>query len=139
MSIDFSTLKSLTIPEGKTVKITDASGRVMWAKPNSDDEMVTVTITGTGRASCCYVTVDGTTYTSAATLSVPVGTIITCHTDDEGKDGDAFTSVNDSLDYKYAAYDYTVTGNVSLHLDTNSYTDKDDEKYYYGNIYIHEE
>ena len=31
MNIDFSTLQGLTIPEGVVTKITDASGRVLWA------------------------------------------------------------------------------------------------------------
>ena len=30
MSIDFSTLQGLTIPEGVVTEITDASGRVLW-------------------------------------------------------------------------------------------------------------
>lgn len=30
--IDFSTLKSLTIPEGEVTKITDANGNVLWEK-----------------------------------------------------------------------------------------------------------
>ena len=33
MSIDFSTLQGLTIPEGNVTQITDASGRVIWAVP----------------------------------------------------------------------------------------------------------
>ena len=35
MSIDFSTLQGLTIPEGVVTQITDASGRVIWAVQSS--------------------------------------------------------------------------------------------------------
>ena len=31
MSIDFTTLQSLTIPEGVVTQIADASGRVLWS------------------------------------------------------------------------------------------------------------
>ena len=31
MSIDFSTLKGVTIPEGVVTQITDALGNVLWA------------------------------------------------------------------------------------------------------------
>ena len=36
MSIDFSTLQGLTIPEGVVTQITDASGRVMWMVANDE-------------------------------------------------------------------------------------------------------
>lgn len=32
MTIDFSQVKSLTIPEGEVTKITDSSGNVLWQK-----------------------------------------------------------------------------------------------------------
>lgn len=32
MPIDFTQVKSLTIPEGDVTKITDSSGRVLWQK-----------------------------------------------------------------------------------------------------------
>ena len=32
MAIDFSQVKSLTIPEGEVTKITDSSGNVLWQK-----------------------------------------------------------------------------------------------------------
>ena len=36
MSIDFSTLQGLTIPEGVVTQITDAAGRVIWAVQNNE-------------------------------------------------------------------------------------------------------
>lgn len=38
MSINFTTLQSLTIPEGKVKQITDASGRVLWRKNKETPE-----------------------------------------------------------------------------------------------------
>lgn len=32
MAIDFSQVKSLTIPEGEVMKITDSDGKVLWQK-----------------------------------------------------------------------------------------------------------
>lgn len=32
MAIDFSKVKSITIPEGEVTKITDADGNVLWQK-----------------------------------------------------------------------------------------------------------
>jgi hypothetical protein len=40
--IDFSTLKGLTIPEGNVTKITDVSGRVIWAVQSGDKVILEV-------------------------------------------------------------------------------------------------
>ena len=32
MAIDFSQVKTITIPEGEVTKITDANGKVLWQK-----------------------------------------------------------------------------------------------------------
>lgn len=36
MTIDFSQVKSITIPEGEVTKITDADGNVLWQKQPAD-------------------------------------------------------------------------------------------------------
>ena len=64
--IDFSKLKSLTIPEGVVKQITDASGRVLW----SARKPVTITLTGSAN---CYVDYKGTRYTAPATFEADVG------------------------------------------------------------------
>lgn len=102
-------------------------------------DMATVTIKGTGRNSICYATIDGIIYTSAATLSVPVGTVITCSVSDGGKDGSPAIYLNGTFIYATTRYAHTITKNTSVTMNTSSYRDKDDDKYYYGTINITEE
>ena len=42
MSIDFTNLKTLTIPEGNVKKITDSTGGVRWSTPVGDIISVTI-------------------------------------------------------------------------------------------------
>ena len=118
--IDFSTLQGLTIPEGVVTQIADASGRVLWKQAPSE---ATVTITGNGYSSAT-ATINGVTYNTATTLVVPIGTVITCFANYEYRNyiwvngEDAEGTVDD---YGYSLeedlyYDYTVTGNVLIHL-----------------------
>ena len=87
-TVAFAAVQSLAIPEGNVVKIEDASGNVLWEAQSNE---VTITIAGTGNASYCYVSINGVKYTSAATLTVERGTVITCYTGskecDCGKEG----------------------------------------------------
>lgn len=72
MSIDFSTLKGLTIPEGNVTQITDESGRVLWKAPPS---AIIVNLICPDRRG--NVTIDGTKYVNAGTYealeSITVG------------------------------------------------------------------
>lgn len=61
-----------TIKEGKTM----VDGTAYSIKFASD---VVVTITGSGNPNLAYVTINGTQYTSAATITVPAGTEIYCY------------------------------------------------------------
>ena len=61
-----------TIKEGKTL----INGTAYSIKFAGD---VVVTITGSGSVDRAYVTINGTQYTSAATITVPVGTEIYCY------------------------------------------------------------
>ena len=61
-----------TIKEGKTM----VDGTSYSIKFASD---VVVTITGSGNVDRAYVTINGTQYTSAATITVPAGTEIYCY------------------------------------------------------------
>lgn len=61
-----------TIKEGKTM----VDGTAYSIKFESD---VVVTITGDGSSAKAHVTINGTKYTSAATITVPAGTEIYCY------------------------------------------------------------
>lgn len=61
-----------TIKEGKTM----VDGTSYSIKFASD---VVVTITGSGSVNMAYVTINGTQYTSAVTITVPTGTEIYCY------------------------------------------------------------
>ena len=61
-----------TIKEGKTM----VDGTAYSIKFAGD---VVVTITGSGSGNGAYVKINGTKYTSAATITVPVGTGIYCY------------------------------------------------------------
>lgn len=101
-------------------------------------EMVTVTITGSSSRSVAYVIIDGVTYTSATTLSVPVGTVIECYATSTGKDGTKTIYLNGSMVSNAGFYSHTIAGDTTIHLTQHSETDKDDEKYYYGTVSITE-
>lgn len=93
MSIDFSTLKGLTIPEGNVSKIEDAQGNVLW----SAVKMATITLKWEPYSYALYdttsyisakVKIEGTEYWNSFfidnaidqyTLSVPLGTTIICY------------------------------------------------------------
>ena len=61
-----------TIKEGKTM----VDGTAYSIKFESD---VVVTITGSGSVDMAYVTINGTQYKSAVTITVPAGTEIYCY------------------------------------------------------------
>lgn len=101
----------LSSPVQAAVKqIADASGRVLWSavKP------VTITITGVG--DYAYIVVDGVTYRSAATLSVPVGTVVECHAKFTSKDLDCEIYLNGTY-VAYSSYSHTVTSDVVINMD----------------------
>lgn len=81
-----------------------------------DDGMRTVTIIGGGSNYYCYVTIGGTKYYQPTTLSVPIGTVITCTAKDYNADysvvklnGQVVAGRSDN-----AVYNYTVTRNVEI-------------------------
>lgn len=82
----------------------------------------TVNITGTGSSTYCYVTINGTKYTSAKTLTVPEGTKISCTVSVAvgGYDGNAYVTLNGTkvLSQK-GTYQYTVTSNCTIQLNYN--------------------
>lgn len=132
MSIDFSTLQGLTIPEGNVTQIADASGNVLW----SAVEKATITIAGNGGAYA-HAVIDGVTYNTATTVEVPIGTVISCVTD--CYTGYTLTSTI-SVNYQAVAsgvavtYDYTVVSDATITLSTK--IPAPTVPYYYGMIDI---
>ena len=75
MSMDFTGVKAITVPEGAVKKITNQTGQVLWEKPSVSAD-VTVTIKRYGDPDHCYVKLGGVMYTGPATISVPSGTTL---------------------------------------------------------------
>lgn len=118
MSIDFSTLQGLTIPEGKVTKITDAVGQVLWEEKKA--EMVTVTVTTNGvswNSDYAKVTIDGQVYDGSTTheLTLPVGTIIHCKVDRTGTSGSIILN-GTNLGSAPLSYDYEVISDCTIQI-----------------------
>ena len=86
----------------------------------SEPETYTVTITGTGDASNCYVSVNGINYTSAGMIEVEDGELITVHTKYYGLLGDYGDEgvFVDGVQVAQSDYSYTVNSNTSISLIT---------------------
>ena len=124
MSVDFSKVKSMTIPEGVVTQIADASGVVLWKAAPAE---ATVTITGrnTANTNDANVQINGKTYVSPATVIVPIGTVIICTASylyymsrDSGgtiKLNGVTVAQGTNLN-KTVTYEYTVIGNVEIEL-----------------------
>lgn len=99
-------------------------------------EMATITITGDGGYCYAEVTIDGTTYRSATTIEVPVGTVISCHVYDEGE-STPYSYISKNGEQVYSGldgtYEYAVAGNTTISLATSEHG-----KYVYGYIKITE-
>ena len=72
MSIDYSNVKAMSDHIGNIVKITDASGNVMWKQAPSG---ATVVYSNSANSSI-GITVDGITYYNTTEIVVPLGTVI---------------------------------------------------------------
>lgn len=80
-----------------------------------------VNITGSGNATYCYATINGTKYTTATTLVLPVGTVVTCTAKDKDDDYSA-VFLNGQIvagRSSNAVYDYSVTRDVEIKLSTS--------------------
>lgn len=80
-----------------------------------------VRITGSGSDTHAYVDIDGVRYTSAKTLAVPIGTVMTCHVSDKYEEDRQSLTVNGVELAKGAYrgtfdYEYTVSKTVSIYL-----------------------
>lgn len=80
----------------------------------------TVTITGSGHSSYAYVTINGTKYISPATVSVPIGTVMTCTVYDQYPSyPECYISVDGVkvLEHDTGSYNHTVTTSCAVALD----------------------
>lgn len=123
--------------EGGTVKINGVagelkSGLVLVSGVAKEIEFVggdaTVNITGSGNATSLYITIDGTKHTSAGTVVVPVGTIISCYA--RNSYGNEYIRLNGATVASgttasggAASYEHEVTGNVTIKMTYSSYSD----------------
>ena len=74
--IDFSSVKSVSIPEGGVAKIRDAVGNTLWQKAD-EVSMATVTLSNTVQTSYQMVVVSGVELTQEGqSVRVPIGTAI---------------------------------------------------------------
>lgn len=105
-------------------------------------KMATVTITGqTGimpGQKIVYVEIDGVTYTEATEISVPIGTVITCHGGYLSAVDKGGVVLNGTIVATTETYEYTVTGAVKIELAPAIYT-QGVTQYYYGTVYITEQ
>lgn len=79
----------------------------------------TVTITGSGHSSYAYVTINGTKYISPATVSVPIGTVMTCTVSDQYQAyPECYISVDGVkvLENAIGSYNHTVTTSCAVTL-----------------------
>lgn len=117
---------------GGTVKINGVagelkSGLVLVGGVAKEIEFVaTVSITGSGSLTVLYITIDGTKHTSADTVVVPVGTIISCFA--KHSYGNGYISLNGvtvasgtDASGNAASYEYEVTGNVTIKMTYSNY------------------
>lgn len=94
-----------------------------------EDGRVQVFITGSGSDTHAYVDIDGVRYSSAKTLAVPIGTVMTCHVSDKYGDDRQSLKVNGVELAKGAYkgsfdYEYTVSKTVSIDLTYTVSADK---------------
>lgn len=129
MSINFSTLKGLTIPEGNVTQIADASGRVLW----SAVENLTVTMTKANpsnvTAFIAYtIGINITDISEPGTYQVPAGTELRARIAHRATLTDVHpyvffnganvgTSISAYPDYG-AEYDFTLTKDITFYVGT---------------------
>jgi len=112
--MDFSKVKSITIPEGTVKQIADANGNVIWKG--------TVNITVT--APNCVITGDigevdaGSTYT--VTITANSGYYFTSYTSG-ATESDSFTLNNTQTKYKVLTYTGTANNDITITASTDLY------------------
>ena len=114
MSIDFSMLKGLAIPEGNVTQIADAAGNVLWSAVKK--AIITIDVDGGDYA---HVVIDGVTYNTTTTVEVPIGAVISCvtsHTEGSQNSGIIRVDYRTVAQEVKATYDYTVVSDATITL-----------------------
>lgn len=136
MSIDLTKVTGISDQYGAWKQVADAAGNVLW-KQKPAGATVTITIVGNG-GNYASVVIDGVTYNTETTLTVPFGATITC----------VATGFNEkcaiSCNYEKVAsgsmnlqYEYTVVSDVTITLfNTTARPGSTETSYYYGTIDI---
>lgn len=111
MSINFSTLQGLTIPEGVVTQFADAAGNVLW----SAVKKATITLSGTSSAS--YADYNGTRYTVASTFEAAIGDTISLYCGDAPSTCAVYLN-GTQVTYNLASvtYSYTVVGDATIEV-----------------------
>lgn len=125
--MDFSKVKSLTIPEGVVTQIADASGRVLWSavKP------VTVTIQPNPSGVTSYLSYmkgnEEVRISEPGTHNVPEGTQVSAHAEVAGYSNPGFYWNGTYLKTGFASggktwidYEFTLTQNITFRCEVNS-------------------
>lgn len=139
---DYDATYDYIVTENAYIELKNSKGlgRVRITEIPEGHALVTITGTGHGGGArkTCLVTVDGVDYTSAATLIVPTGTVITCNvssmtsTDFElgyVKLNGVVVLTAPTTSYAGATYDYTVNGDVTINMLVKRNEDKDRNGY----------
>lgn len=83
----------------------------------------TVKITGTGSSTYCYVTINGTKYTSAATLTVEEGTVVTCGVRAYKSTAEIYVNgqvVKSSTSNTTITYEHTLSNDATIEMNYSS-------------------
>lgn len=119
--MDFSKVKSLTIPEGGVKKITDANGRVLWSANTTAKVKITSECNGIEGDTAHIKIVSETVIFEAyaydmpdCTIEVPIGSTIECTVSRSKANADSSISLNGTKVLTEGTYIYTVTGNVAV-------------------------
>lgn len=135
MSIDFATIKSLEIPEGKVKQITDANGIVLWNAVKNAKVTITSQWDGFDGDSASITVKSPTPFAPDPsnpnnkvtswtvfvydqpnrTIEVPVGSTIECTISRDKGNAESYISLNGTnMVTGEGTYIYTVTGDVTI-------------------------
>ena len=145
MSIDFTGVKSLSIPEGIVTQITrKTDGIILWEKPINGIKISL--INNADADSECYIRINEITYSSSQEIIVPIGTEIILYaqhlnyTSTYIINNDILTDINEQ---EYAAEEVSMYASsdltIQFYVDNNTeylvmdVTTKDEAEHYYDN------
>lgn len=121
--MDFSKVKSLTIPEGVVTQIADASGRVLWSAKGTAKVTITSVCNGiNGDTAKITIVSEGLTYECweepNTTIEIPTGSTIECYVTDTKQSNRCYVALNGvNVVTSPGTYTYTVTRDVTIHME----------------------